>query len=168
MRQIVTALCRRTRMRQLPLACLLLVIAACSSPGVSAGNGPPRTPLPYSGPICVSVQCAAHSVQVFVEPDAGEAPVLRAIKGAATSVWVEVYEMTDTAVKHALEDVANRGVDVRVLLEPHPFGGGDVQAQQTLEELAASGVHAEASDPAFTYTHAKLLLVDGVIAYILE
>ena len=147
---------------------LLLALAGCAPSSVSAGNGPPRTPASYTGAICAMTACAAHMVQVFVEPDAGEAPVLRAIKGATTSVWVEVYEMTDTTVKHALEDAANRGVDVRVLLEAHPFGGGDVQAQQTLEELAASGVHAQASNPAFTYTHAKLLLVDGATAYILE
>ena len=54
-----------------------------------------------------------------------------------------------------------------MLLEAHPFGGGDVQAQQTLEELTVSGVHAQVSNPAFTYTHAKLLLVDGAMAYIL-
>ena len=62
----------------------------------------------------------ATGLQVFVEPEAGETPVLHAIEGAQRSVWVEVYLLTDRNVINALEDAANRGVDVRVLLELNP------------------------------------------------
>ena len=86
----------RRRVNISGILCLLLALAACTPAGVSAGNGLPRTPVPYTGAVCSTTSCAAHGVQVFVEPDAGEAPVLRAIKGATTSVRVEVYEMTDT------------------------------------------------------------------------
>lgn len=120
-----------------------------------------------SGGICAAVTCATTGVQVFVEPDAGETPILHAIEGATTSVWVEVYILTDRNVIHALEDAAGRGVDVRVLLETNPFGGGAVGAQQTLQELRAASVKAEAADPAFHYTHEKALVVDGATAYIL-
>ena len=106
-------------------------------------------------------------MRVFVEPDAGEAPVLHGIASAQHALWVEVYILSDRNVTRALETAAQRGVDVRVLLEPHPFGGGDVSAQKLIEELNAAGVHAQASDPAYYYTHAKLMLVDGATAYIL-
>lgn len=116
---------------------------------------------------CVAASCAANNVKVFVEPDVGEAPILHGIVSAQRSLWVEVYILSDRNVTRALESAAQRGVDVRVMLEPHPFGGGDVSAQKLIEELNAAGVRARASDPAYYYTHAKLMLVDGAMAYIL-
>lgn len=106
-------------------------------------------------------------MQVFVEPDAGAAPILHGIASAQHTLWVEVYILSDRTVARALETAAQRGVDVRVMLEPHPYGGGDVSAQQNIEELNAAGVHAQPSDPAYYYTHAKVMLVDGATAYIL-
>lgn len=120
-----------------------------------------------SPPACASAACAARDIHVFVEPDAGEAPILHAIQTAITSVWVEVYLLTDRNVVYALENAASRGVDVRVLLETHPFGGGDVSAQRLIEELSAAGVQAHAADPAYHYTHEKALVIDGATAYIL-
>src|SRR5207248_11684636 len=64
-----------------------------------------------------------QGVQVFVEPEAGEHPITDAISAAKKSVWLEMYLLTDRNVIRALEEAANRGIDVRVLLEPHPFGG---------------------------------------------
>src|SRR5512142_881167 len=43
---------------------------------------------------------------------------------------------TDRNVIRALEEAANRGLDVRVMLEPHPFGGGS-SPSKTLDLLAA-------------------------------
>jgi phosphatidylserine/phosphatidylglycerophosphate/cardiolipin synthase-like enzyme len=100
-------------------------------------------------------------VALFVEPQAGETPVLHAIEAAQTSIWVEVYLLTDRNVINALEDAANRGVDVRVLLEMNPYGSGSVRPQELLQELQASGVKAEGADPAYHYTHEKALIVDG-------
>ena len=142
--------------------------ASSPSPVADATTTTAATATPLSnGGACVSAACAAQSVQVFVEPDAGEAPILNAIKGAAQSVWVEVYLLTDTNVMHALEDAAQRGVDVRVLLEAHPYGEGSVSPQQTIETLNAAGVHAQAADPAYYYTHAKVMLIDNATAYIM-
>lgn len=136
------------------------------SPIATTTTAATATP-PSNGSVCVSAACAAQGVQVFVEPDAGEAPILNAIKGAAQSVWVEVYLLTDANVMHALEDASQRGVDVRVLLEAHPYGEGSVSPQQTIETLNAAGVHAQAADPAYYYTHAKVMLIDDATAYIM-
>jgi phosphatidylserine/phosphatidylglycerophosphate/cardiolipin synthase-like enzyme len=109
-----------------------------------------------------------RSVSVFVEPDAGEKPLLGAIEGATRSIWVEVYLLTDNNILRALGDVAGRGMDVRVLLETHPYGEGSVSPQQTLDKLNAAGVKAPAAAPAYHYTHEKARIVDGATAYILE
>lgn len=116
---------------------------------------------------CAAVDCAAQHVRVFVEPDAGERPILQAIASARESLCVEVYLLTNSNVVRGLEDAAHRGVDVRVMLEAHPYGGGDVAAARTLEQLRAAGVQAREADPAYHFTHEKALVVDGATAYIL-
>ena len=166
---------RRAR-RILILALAILLLAGCASPlgasasrptPCSAGGCPSYHDAGHIPASCVSPICAARNVQVFVEPDAGEAPILRAISSAQHSLWVEVYILSDRNVTRALENAAQRGVDVRLLLETHPFGGGDVSAQRVIEELDAAGVQARASNPAYYYTHAKMMLVDSATAYIL-
>jgi phosphatidylserine/phosphatidylglycerophosphate/cardiolipin synthase-like enzyme len=109
----------------------------------------------------------ATGLQVFVEPAAGESPILHAIEGAQRSVWVEVYLLTDRNVINALEDAAQRGVQVRVLLELNPYGAGTVSPQETLQELQAAGVQAEGADSTYHYTHEKAIIVDGATLLIL-
>src|SRR5947209_13866074 len=95
---------------------------------------------------CLS-NCASGSgvqgVRVYVEPDDGESVIKGAIKSASKSVWLEIYILTDRNVIRALEEAANNGRDVRVMLEPHPFGVGSVS--RTLDELKAAGVKAQYS-----------------------
>ncbi len=117
------------------LLCLaLLGCATGSSSGAYGGSQPfalPTATCPSGGCPTPALR-GANSVQVFVEPAAGEAPVLHAIRSAQRSVWVEVYLLTDRAVINALEDAAQRGVDVRVMLEANPYGSGATSPQQTL------------------------------------
>jgi phosphatidylserine/phosphatidylglycerophosphate/cardiolipin synthase-like enzyme len=127
----------------------------------------------FSGGSTGSVSCQGNctvgpgvqGVQVFVEPEAGEHPITDAISAAKKSVWLEMYLLTDRNVIRALEEAANRGIDVRVLLEPHPFGG--TSPARTIDQLNAAGVKVETSNPAFPLTHEKGMIVDGAAAYIM-
>ena len=65
-----------------------------------------------------------------------------------------------------LEEAANRGLDVRVMLEPHPFGGG-TSPSKTLDTLAAAGIKAQFTNPSFSLTHEKGMIIDGMTAYIM-
>ncbi len=151
------------RMSLLVVMSLLLLLSACdvaggltstgSGLGTSAPNGSPS-----ALPTCTGAACAASSVRIFVEPDAGDSPIVDAISQASNSVWVEVYLLTDRSVISALEGAAARGVQVRVLLEPHPEGGGSENPQLLIAQLNAAGVEAQASDPAFHYTHEKAMV----------
>lgn len=106
----------------------------------------------------------AQGIQVFVEPDAGESPVVDAIESAKKSVWMEMYILSDSKVINALEDAASHGVDVRVMLEPHPFGASP--PTRTMDELRAAGVKVEDSDPSYTLTHEKSMVIDSTTAFI--
>ena len=148
--------------------CLALVACAAPSATVSGGSdGSATSQCSGAGCGAAPTGAGATGLGVFVEPDAGETPVLHAIEGAQRSVWVEVYLLTDRNVINALEDAANRGVDVRVLLELNPYGSGSTYAQQTLQELQAAGVKAEGADPAYHYTHEKAIIVDGATLEVL-
>lgn len=106
-----------------------------------------------------------NGVSVFVEPNAGESPIVDAIDGAKKSVWVEMYILSDKKVVSALEETANRGIDVRVMLEPHPVGTS--APTSTMDKLRAAGAQVEDSDPAFALTHEKGMIIDGTTAYIM-
>src|SRR6266849_9965608 len=114
---------------------------------------------------CV-VGSGAHGVRIFVEPDAGEQVITNAISSAQKSIWLEIYLLSDRNVIRALEDAANRGLDVRVMLEPHPFGGG-TSPSKTLDELAAAGIKTQFTNPSFALTHEKGMIIDGTTAYIM-
>lgn len=135
--------------------------------GVSGGAGTPTSSALAGQTPTAGASGGAVGVTIFVEPQAGEAPVLQAIRGAQSSVWVEVYLLTDRNVIYALEDAAQRGVDTRVLLELNPYGAGTTTPTQTLQELQAAGVKAEGANPAFHYTHEKAMIVDGATLYIM-
>lgn len=161
------------RMVIVSFALLTPVLGGCAvSPASSAthqaglfSTAPSGTPCPPSG--CV-VASGVSGVQVFVEPDAGAGPIVNAIRSAHTSISVEVYLLTDSRVIHALEDAENRGVQVQVLLEPQPYGEGAIPARQTIDTLTAAGIQAKTSDPAYHYTHAKAMVIDSAVAYILS
>jgi len=108
-----------------------------------------------------------QGVQVFVEPTARESVITNAIDEAKQSVWLEIYLLTDTKVIYALEGAAHRGLDVRVMLEPHPYGVGTTSPRETLDKLSAAGIKAQPTSSSFSLTHEKGLIIDGQTTYIM-
>ncbi len=108
-----------------------------------------------------------QGVQVFVEPDAGEIIITNAIHAAKKSILLEVYLLTDKNVIQSLEEAVRRGVDVRVMLEEHPYGGGSVSPQQTIDSLKAAGVKAQGANPQYSLSHIKTMVIDEQAAYIM-
>src|SRR3569623_89413 len=92
--------------RLLPvLSLLILVILAIFSAGLLH---PSRV---QAGPHSAALRLGAGrgiDVTVFVEPAAGETPILNAINNATSSIYVELYLLTDTNVVNALENAAKK------------------------------------------------------------
>lgn len=109
---------------------------------------------------------AQQTRKLFIEPDAGESVILDAINTAHRSIWLEMYLLTDTSILQALENAAHRKVDVRVMLEPTPYGGGS--AQDVLDELKLAGITAKPTSRDFTLTHEKGMVIDGNTAFIMS
>lgn len=146
------------------LVALCVLLAACTADITTTPSG--------LGTVTTSststVGAGTQGLQVFVEPDAGDHVITDAINGAKKSVWMEMYLLTDRNVINALEDAARRGVDTRVMLETHPYGGGSVSPTQTLDRLKAAGVQTNSTSPSFALTHEKGLIIDGNTAFIMS
>src|SRR5262249_24906427 len=76
-------------------------------------------------PLAFQPSPATHPGALAALPDAGLRPLLHSIEHAAPSLDLEVYLLSHPLIIAALRDARARGVRTRVLLEPHPFGGGD-------------------------------------------
>src|SRR6516165_7221535 len=146
--------------KYLAATALCIILASCTGTFLPGNGNPPQ---------CQSnctLSSGIQGVQVFVEPDDGEQLITNAIRSAQKSIWLEIYILSDRNVFRALEEAANRGLDVRVMLEPHPFGGGP-SPTRTLDELAAAGIKVNPTNPSFSLTHEKGMLIDGIMAYIM-
>jgi cardiolipin synthase A/B len=144
----------------LVVAAVCFILASCTGSILPGINNAPQ---------CqnnCTVGSGIQGVQVFVEPDDGEHVITNAIGSAQRSIWLEIYILSDRNVIRALEEAANRGLDVRVMLEPHPFGGG-TSPSKTLDTLAAAGIKTQFTNPSFSLTHEKGMIIDGSIAYIM-
>lgn len=150
-------------MRLLSGLMLGLAIAGCGVGPFGMGPG---------GASDLSAQSSRATYQLFVEPDDGQAPVLRAIEQAKTSVDVVVYMLSSPEIVKALLDAHARGVKVRVLLEQRPFNPSNPNVplpinRKTFEALEFAGVPVRYADSRFVYTHQKTMIVDGSTAYVM-
>ncbi len=104
---------------------------------------------------------------VFIEPGDGRAPILDEMDAARHSIDLEVYILTDDAILQSLEDAQRRGVEVRVILEEHPFGGGGGQ-EEVFARLESAGIAVRWGNPVFRFSHIKAMIVDDAVAIIMN
>jgi phosphatidylserine/phosphatidylglycerophosphate/cardiolipin synthase-like enzyme len=112
------------------------------------------------GPVVPTVaERAGGPVALVIQPDAGPEPIVALMAAARTSIWMEMYLLTDARAIAALAGRARAGCDVRVILEPAPYLNEDANAAAAAE-LTAAGALVRWSTPRFSYTHAKTLIID--------
>ena len=104
--------------------------------------------------------------QIFVEPEDGYKPVLDALNSARSSIYVEMYLITDKNIINALKNASSRGVDVKVLLEDYSYGN-HASFKAVMDSLNSSGASVQVSSPAFRLTHEKAIVVDRKTALIM-
>ena len=152
--------------RRLPLLVFaLVVLVGCqAATPVASPRSPEATTARPSA--TAPVTAAASSQQLLVMPDDGVAPVLDLIRSARRSIRFKIYLLTHKEVMAELVRAANRGVDVRVIIEKEPTGGGE--SNQEASDLLREGGVAVQWAPADRYrlTHEKSLVVDDSKALI--
>jgi cardiolipin synthase A/B len=143
----------------------LALLAACTVPGVnnnpdaSTNPGQDGTVQPDAGPMMPS-----NNVTIIVEPNGKHGNELVAAIGSATqSVYMTMYEMSDSDVVTALIARKQAGADVQVILDVANKGFNT----SSFNALKSGGVNVVYSSTAFTYTHEKTVIIDGKVAWIM-
>jgi phosphatidylserine/phosphatidylglycerophosphate/cardiolipin synthase-like enzyme len=142
------------------LALLAAALSACSRPTWTPTGA--RASAPRQ--VAARLHAPGH-ITLFTQPESGTRPIVEAIDGARHSVWLQMYMVTDPTVVEALGRAAARGLEVRVLLEESPAQPG--MNRQVAADLEVRGVQVAWTNPAFSLTHAKTMIVDGEVAYVL-
>jgi phosphatidylserine/phosphatidylglycerophosphate/cardiolipin synthase-like enzyme len=147
-----------------------------SSGNASGGTGEipgeeGETPIPDGGRDPVAdldggVIPKSTNVSIQVQPSDFGAQIEAAIRAATTSVHMTMYLLTDTSIIDALGDLKDAGKDVKVVLNKTfpPNGGDNSSAFAKLQQRGVSVVYAPA---AYTFTHAKTVIIDGAKALIM-
>ena len=111
------------------------------------------------------VTTAGHHQQLLVMPDDGVEPVTDFIASAQQELRLKQFKLQSPAVLEALRQAHERGVQVRVMLNPHT-SGGDRWNDQAYAALQSWGVDVAWTSEAFPVTHEKSIVVDDSAALI--
>ena len=110
------------------------------------------------GLICLVAVSQAHAAEVQVYTDREIRPVLlKQLNRAEHTIDVEMYSLTDDEVVTALERAEQRGVQVRLILDPGQAGN-----QRHADRFTRAGAELKwfpVTKPALM--HRKLAIVDG-------
>lgn len=105
-------------------------------------------------------------VALMVLPDDGATSLMEAVRDARQSVLVEMYMLTAPEAVSALLAAHGAGADVRVLLEPAPYGDPTAN-HAAYSTLAAAGIDVRWTNRGSGLVHAKLIVLDDATAYVM-
>lgn len=97
--------------------------------------------------------------ELLVMPDDGAEAVVALIDQARSQLLLKQFKLDSEVVLHALQRAQQRGVEVRVMLNPHT-SGGDRWNDDTFARLQGWGIATAWTSEAFPVTHEKSMLID--------
>jgi cardiolipin synthase A/B len=100
-----------------------------------------------------------------IQPDAGIAPVLQAIKKARKSVDIVIFRLDITEVVDALAAAVSRGLAVRALVA-HTNRGGEKTLRKLEMRMLETGVTVSRSSEEVVRYHGKMMIVDGRVLHV--
>jgi cardiolipin synthase A/B len=105
-------------------------------------------------------------VKCLVQPGEGVMPLIKGIKDARRSVEIVIFRFNRSEIEKALAAAVTRGVHVHALIASTNRGG--VQNLRDLEmRLLAAGVTVSRTDNDLVRYHAKLMIVDRRLLFLL-
>ena len=109
---------------------------------------------------------AQHRHQrVLVMPDDGADAVIALIDAARSELRLKQFKLQSEAIEQALLRAQQRGVRVRVMLNPHT-SGGDRWNDDAYALLQGWGMEVAWTSEAFPVTHEKSIVIDATAALI--
>lgn len=103
--------------------------------------------------------------QVLIFPDDTPQRILDALASASRSIRIKMFIFTAPVLLDAVIAAHQRGVDVRVMLNPERRSGKqeNTDSRQLLE---SAGIKVQDSNPSFDLTHEKSLVIDDELAIV--
>ncbi len=99
-------------------------------------------------------------MKLIVQPDAGIAPIVTAIKQAKKSVDILIFRLDRLEIARALAAAVSRGVRVRALTA-HTNRGGTKSLRKLEMSLLEAGVTVSRTADDLVRYHGKMMIVDG-------
>jgi cardiolipin synthase len=105
------------------------------------------------------------SRSLIVLPDDSAKPILDAIDNAKKSLRVKMFIFSDPALLKAVIAARQRGLKVRIMLNP-ARRDGESENKESRKQLEAGGVEVIDTNPKYDVTHEKSMVVDDTTAFI--
>lgn len=102
---------------------------------------------------------------IIIFPDDTVKPVIEAINDAEKSLHIKMFLFSDPELLDAVIAAKNRGVKVKVMLNPARRNGEDENEESRIK-LEAAGIQVHDSNPSFIITHEKSMVVDEKLAFV--
>ena len=98
---------------------------------------------------------------LYVQPAAGNAPIIQVIEQARHSIDLNVYYLSDRGILRSLADAVRRGVRVRIILDGRPYKMAPAKVQREFAEVRATGASVQQAPARFemryVFDHAKYI-----------
>ena len=101
-------------------------------------------------------------MRLIVQPEAGIAPVVQAIRKARTSISICIFRLDRDEIEQALAAAVQRGVAVTAMIA-HTNRGGESALRKLEQRLLAAGVTVSRTGDDLTRYHAKYMVADSVL-----
>lgn len=103
----------------------------------------------------INCSCNATAEPVF-SPKAQD-QIIEFIRSAKESIDIQMYLLTSEEVMQELVNAAQKGVQVRIILEPRVE---DARKQKVFSLLSAAGCQVRWASQSYKLTHSKIIIVD--------
>jgi phosphatidylserine/phosphatidylglycerophosphate/cardiolipin synthase-like enzyme len=124
--------------------------------GSTADGGAPQT-------ACTPYVPRTTVPDLLIGYDGLEAALLAQVNSAQSTLDVLMYELSTTSFLNAFIAAKQRGVPVRVLLDPTVTGNATAR-----QRLTGAGIEVRDTPSTFTYSHSKMLIIDRAVAVIMS
>jgi phosphatidylserine/phosphatidylglycerophosphate/cardiolipin synthase-like enzyme len=102
---------------------------------------------------------------IIILPDDTGKEIIDAIESARESILVKMFLFSDPGLINALIAAKNRGIKIKVMLNP-ARRNGEEENEDTRRILEEAGIEVRDSNPEFTITHEKSMVIDDRLAFI--
>ena len=102
---------------------------------------------------------------IIVLPDDTGQEIINAIDSARHSILVKMFLFSEPGLITAIIGAKQRGVKVKVMLNP-VRNNGEEENEETRQILVEAGIDVRDSNPEFTITHEKSMVIDDRMAFI--